>query len=360
MWRLLAGSPGSVPLRQPGDSCMPTGHGQAKIRESCICSSASSLLRLQEIVTWSLGILIPGLMTWLMTYPVTISPYFSPRSLKPTPNRPKSPSTPGPAAGHSRLDLGIMAPSVQRYFQSCLAPSTQRTYAGALRRFHSFCTHINVYDPFPVSELLLCSFAAYLADQGLSPQSIKTYLAAVRSVQISLGLPDPRDQSSLPILKRVQAGISWCRLYRKQPTKVRLPLTSEVLLRIQHAPALVSHSNRPVVWAVAAVAFFGFFKLGELLPAARASFHEETDLSWGDVAVDSHDTPQMVKVHLKKSKCDQFGKGVDIYLGRTDTVLCPVKALLTYIEWLILTYIEWRGSQPGPFLLDSSKASHGL
>ena len=241
-----------------------------------------------------------------------------------------------------------MAPSVQRYFQAGLAPSTQRTYAGALRRFHAFCTHINVYDPFPVSELLLCSFAAYLADQGLSPQTIKTYLAAVRSVQISLGLPDPRDQSSLPILKRVQAGISRCRLYRKQPTKVRLPLTAEVLLRIQQAPALVSHSNRPVIWAVAAVAFFGFFRLGELLPAARASFHEETDLSWGDVAVDGHETPQMVKVHLKKSKCDQFGKGVDIYLGRTDTVLCPVKALLTYIEW--------RGSQPGPFFLDSSKA----
>ena len=44
-----------------------------------------------EIVTWSLCILIPELTTWLMTYPVTISPYFSPRSLKPTPNRPKSP-----------------------------------------------------------------------------------------------------------------------------------------------------------------------------------------------------------------------------------------------------------------------------
>ena len=174
------------------------------------------------------------------------------------------------------------------------------------------------------------------------------YLVGPARSEGSIVTPDPRGQSSLPILKRVQAGISRCRLYRKQPTKVRLPLTAEVLLRIQQATALVSHSNRPVVWAVAAIAFFGFFRLGELLPAARASFHEETDLSWGDVAVDSHDTPQMVKVHLKKSKCDQFGKGVDIYLGRTDTVLCPVKALLTYIEW--------RGSHPGPFFLDSSKA----
>ena len=51
------------------------------------------------------------------------------------------------------------------------------------------------------SEHLLCSFAAHLAYQGLSPQSIKTYLSAVRSVQISLGFPDLRDRSSLPYLK---------------------------------------------------------------------------------------------------------------------------------------------------------------
>ena len=30
-------------------------------------------------------------------------------------------------------------------------------------------------------------------------------------------------------------------------------------------------------------------------------------LSWGDVAVDSRSAPTMVKVHLKRSKCDQFG-----------------------------------------------------
>ena len=240
-------------------------------------------------------------MTWLMIYPVTISPCFSLRSLKPTLNRPKflllfwtscwtQPTGP---QHHGAISSAL--------FPVRPSAPTQRTYAGALKRFHSFCTHVNVLDPFPVSELLLCSFVAYLADQGLTPQSVKTYLAAVRSVQISLGLPDPRDQSSLPVLKRVQAGISRCRLYRKQPTRVRLPLTAEVLRRFQQAPALLSHSDRPVLWAVAATAFFGFFRLGELLPAARASFHEETDLSWGDVAVDGHATPQMVKVHLKQS-----------------------------------------------------------
>ena len=82
-----------------------------------------------------------------------------------------------------------------------------------------------VHSPFPVSEQLLCCFAAYLADQGLAPQTGKSYLSAIRSMQISLGLPDPRDQSSLPVLKRVQAGISRARLARGAAVRVRFPIT---------------------------------------------------------------------------------------------------------------------------------------
>ena len=49
----------------------------------------------------------------------------------------------------------------------------------------------------------------------------------------------------------------------------------------------------------------------------------------------------MVKLHLRCSKCDQFGKGVDIVVGHTDTPLCPVMA--------ILDYIKLRQDHPGAF-----------
>ena len=48
----------------------------------------------------------------------------------------------------------------------------------------------------------LC-FAAHITDQGLAPQTIKGYLSAIHNTQISLGFPGPREQSSLPLLKRV-------------------------------------------------------------------------------------------------------------------------------------------------------------
>ena len=49
------------------------------------------------------------------------------------------------------------------------------------------------------------------------------------------------------------------------------------------------------------------------------------------VAVDSHVTPTTVNIFLKKAKTDPFGNGVNILLGRNDTLLCPVTAVLRYL-----------------------------
>ena len=54
----------------------------------------------------------------------------------------------------------------------------------------------------------------------------------------------------------------------------------------------------------------------------------------------------MVRCHLKQSKTDQLGRGVDVVLGRTGLELCPVAA--------VLSYIVRRGSQPGPFFLTTA------
>ena len=44
----------------------------------------------------------------------------------------------------------------------------------------------------------------------------------------------------------------------------------------------------------------------------------------------SHHQPTMLKIHLKQSKCNQFKRGVDVYVGRTENELCPVAATLMY------------------------------
>ena len=65
---------------------------------------------------------------------------------------------------------------------------------------------------------------------------------------------------------------------------------------------------------MATMAFFGFFRLGELLPESAAAVNPRTSVMWGDVAVDSHTQPRMLRLHLKVSKCDQIGAGVYVLI----------------------------------------------
>ncbi len=101
-----------------------------------------------------------------------------------------------------------------------------------------------------------------------------------------------------------------------------------------------------MVWAVACTAFFGFFRLGELLPSSAASWMVTTDLAWGDVAVDSLTEPRIVQVHLKKTKTDQSGEGADVVMAAMGAAVCPVSA--------IVSYLHVRGSSSGPFFKESS------
>ena len=89
-----------------------------------------------------------------------------------------------------------------------------------------------------------------------------------------------------------------------------------------------SSPEKLVIWAVACTAFIGFFRLGEILPESARSFDTVTDVAWGNISADSQAAPRMIQIHLKKSKCDQFGVGSDIVVGATGSDLCPVRAIL--------------------------------
>ena len=50
-----------------------------------------------------------------------------------------------------------------------------------------------------------------------------------------------------------------------------------------------------------------------------------------DVAIDDHGSPTMIRIYLRKAKADPFGRGVEVFLGKTGQQLCPVTALLGYL-----------------------------
>ena len=87
--------------------------------------------------------------------------------------------------------------------------------------------------------------------------------------------------------------------------------------------------------------FFGFFRSGEITVPSTTSFQQRVHLAWGDVSVDNAHTPTSLRIKLKKSKTDQLRNGVDVYVGRINSPLCPVAAGLDYMAV--------HGPDPGPF-----------
>ena len=189
----------------------------------------------------------------------------------------------------------------------------------------------------------MCYYVAYLAEQRLAPSSIKTYLAAIRHAQVVRGFPEPRQSSSLPRLRLMQSGVQRERVRSGVPTsRPRLPITPHILRQIRGALSPMAGDNL-VIWAAATTCFFGFFRAGELVVPAATAFDQTRHLAWGDVAVDQGRPPSSIRVFLKVSKCDQFGRGVAVFVGATSDELCPVAALLGYVTA--------RGDQEGPFFL---------
>ena len=171
----------------------------------------------------------------------------------------------------------------------------------------------------PHADILLCSFAAYLGDQGLSSQTIRSSLVGVRNMQTSLGLLDSRDQSSLSILHRVQARIKHANL-GNGTAMVKLPVTPHLQRQMQQHLEATRHNERVVIWAVCCMAFFGCFRRGgrqgELLLESSAGFDQHRHLVWRDVAIDSQANPWIFCIHLKQSKTDQFGRGARCHSGK--------------------------------------------
>ena len=172
--------------------------------------------------------------------------------------------------------------------------------------------------------------------------SIRVYLSGVRFLQIANGLPDPH-LSTFPTLEYVLRGIH--RLPPTNPRRPRRPITPEIMFSLftawSRAPQETQY-DAAMLWAACCTGFFGFMRAGEFTCSSWQTFTPDM-LSPRDVTVDSHQTPSVVSVHLRRSKTDPFGNGVTIYLGRSGHTICPATALLGYLAM--------RGQQPGPLFL---------
>ena len=103
-----------------------------------------------------------------------------------------------------------------------------------------------------------------------------------------------------------------------------------------------------MLWAACCLAFFGFVCVSEFTTPNLTDYNLSVHLSLQDVSIDNRENPGVLKVNIKQSKTDPFWQGIQIYLGATNSDVCPIFG--------ILPYLARRGSQLGPlFLTENGK-----
>ena len=135
------------------------------------------------------------------------------------------------------------------------------------------------------------------------------------------------------MLQQTLKGVKCIQSRGNQPTRTRLPITTDILntMRAIWAKKPSNYDNIMLCRAASSICFFGFFRLGKISVPTRDRFDTECHLTVQDISVDDPSNPKAVCINLKQSKTDPFRKGVQVYIGATDNQLCPVAALMAYL-----------------------------
>ena len=205
--------------------------------------------------------------------------------------------------------------AIRRAFSFAWAPSTQRNYSTGITKFLNYCRRHNVHASliFPANEFLLCAFIAGLLD-SFSPSTIKNILSGLRAWHQAYGATFPHSDRLLTIART-----------QIHPNTFRKPLRKPVT--IQMLTSLVTHVDLcdPLdisVLACALTAFWGLFRLGELLPSSSATPAASLP-SWANISQLANES---LLIHIPWSKTTKWN-GADIYIAPQRKPVDPISAL---------------------------------
>ena len=140
-----------------------------------------------------------------------------------------------------------------------------------------------------------------------------------------MGIKNP-----LSTYQRVPLVLKGLKRIQRDSKRLRTPITTLVLFSIRAQLDLCAY-NDLMFWAACVSAFSGFLMCAEFT-VPSTGFDSELHLSPSDIKVGPKPFPSRVFVHLKTSKTDQCRRSYTLVLAKCNSVLCPVIALMRYLD----------------------------
>ena len=137
---------------------------------------------------------------------------------------------------------------------------------------------------WPISTKSLCNFIEWaFYTKGLNPSTIKSYVSNLATIHKLKGLCT-ESFSSFPV-KLALRGTENLALVNPSHTNIRKAMSLPLLKILGHELAKKNwhDDSKRVIWAAMNVAFFGSFRMGELLAKSEFSYSKEETLTWADV-----------------------------------------------------------------------------
>ena len=216
------------------------------------------------------------------------------------------------------------------------AQATQKAYKAQWVWWQLFCNrrglspwrNVRRYDA--TEEQLLIEFALHTAVNGdRAPGTVKVRLAAMRSLHLTAGLPDPTAHT--PRLSLVLAGLK-----RRYGTKERRrPVTPRMLswLRAYLLQGSLASHDAALLWGAVTLGWFFLLRASEYLDVgytdqSKGLKGKDVILSCNGKLCKLHDLQAATEItlHIRGSKTDIYNRGETRHHFATGLDLCPVQA----------------------------------
>lgn len=216
--------------------------------------------------------------------------------------------------------LGQFQSEFHSLISASLAENTKMAYNNSRRVFEGFCVQANLAIMWPPPLSHLVNFVLFLSHKGVAPSTARAYIAGLSFYsKCCLGT----DNTTNFLLKKLLEGM---KRSRAMPIR-RAPITIGMLQKMPLSLSQVCSSRFEAVLFLSAflLAFFGLLRVGEL---AVCKGNGGRVLQVGDISFKEG----AVELTIRFSKTDQMGHSTKVVITQSDTSLCPVKALKTFLD----------------------------
>jgi hypothetical protein len=125
---------------------------------------------------------------------------------------------------------------------------------------------------------------------------VRTYLGALKNLfqlknEWAAGKGELLEKSLLKGLENIRGQTN-----RKRKARKTIPVSLKILENVKRSLRLQNwaQGSKICVWAACLVAFWGVFRLGELLPKSELKFDKSSDLLWSDVRISKREEGWML------------------------------------------------------------------